>query len=471
MNKQRTAPLFDGLLHYLARSMTAFHTPGHRGGRGLDELFAGANLLALDLTELPDLDGASVEQRRAEAEGLAAEFFGAETSHFLVNGATEGILALLLSLGKPGDTVIVAGDCHLSVIHGLILADLNPVFLPPQWVPGWSLPMLPDAQTLRRAVAEHPGVCGVWLTHPSYAGVIGNIQALAQVVHDYNLPLLLDEAHGGYLQLAGIKTPEARDVADAWVQGAHKIMGSLTQTGLLHLKGKRLDHDRVARSLAWVRSTSPSYLLLASLDTLRRRLASRGEADFGRAVEKSNTLRRQLAAAGVCMLQAGSGESFQIDPLKLVVSFLDSGWTGPAAWRVLAEEFRVQPEFFDRDRVGFFFSGAQQEQDWSLLARALAEINARKYSAIPSLGPPPLERRETVLRPREAAFANSRDLPLLQAGDCIAASAVAPYPPGIPLWVPGERILAEAVRWLADFLAAGGHVTGLAPGGLVPVVA
>lgn len=470
MNKQSAAPLFDGLLHYLKRGMTGFHTPGHRGGAGLDGGFAHADLLALDLTELPDADGASVEQRRAEAQALAAEFFGADMSYFLVNGATQGILALLLSVGRPGETVIIAGDCHISVVHGLILAGLNPAFLTPQWVPGWSLPMLPTGKTLQCALEKHPSACAVLITHPSYAGVTGDLAGLAQVTHARGIPLLIDEAHGGYFQLAGLKMDEARDVADAWVHGAHKIMGSLTQTGLLHVRGDRIDHGRISRALAWVGSTSPSYILLASLDTLRRRLACRGQTDFRQAVEKSNIMKANLAAAGVRFLQPTVDGSFQVDPMKLVVSFLHNGGTGWDAWRVLTNEFRLQPEFYDRDQVGFFFSGTQPAGDWSLLESALKEMAGRKLPALPRLGPPPIENRKMVLSPREAGFAAAHDLPLSQAGGCVAAAAVAPYPPGIPIWIPGERIKEETVHWLTEFLAAGGTVSGLTREGLVSVV-
>lgn len=461
---QKDAPLFEALKNYLRRGIIPFHTPGHRGGQSLRDFGEMAReLLEFDLTEFSDLDGASTEVRRNEAQRLAAEFFGAETTHFLANGATEGVLALILAIGRPGDEIIVLRDCHISVIHGMILSGLRPVFVAPDWIPGWSLPCLPTPERIQSVLKAHPYAKAVWVTHPSYAGVTGELAPIAQVVHDAGLPLLVDEAHGGYLRWTGLSTAaEAKDLADAWVHGIHKIMGSLTQTGLLHLQGERIDHSRIAQTLAWVRSTSPSYLLLSSIDLVRRFMALNGVEYFERTAMAAARLRIKLEEDGICQLIPNPAKGFGLDPMKLVVSWLEQGWTGGEARQILSDLHRIQPEFFDRNHVGFFLSPMQHPRDFGLLRQAARYLVRHPHGpSLERVGPPPLQEGGLVYSPSEAVNAESEWIPYRRASGYIAAQSVAPYPPGMPIWCPGERITPDAIEWLQAFEAVGGGITGL----------
>lgn len=471
MLSQNNVPLLNAIKNYLRKGIVPFHTPGHRGGSALRGLSVrGQEPWALDLTEIPDLDGGSSEARRGEAECLAAEFFGAEETHFLANGATEGVLALLLALGSPGDEIIVVRDCHVSVVHGLILSGLAPVFVAPNWVPGWSLPCLPTPEQFQSVLDAHPRAKAVWITHPSYAGVTGALAPIAQVVHNAGLPLIIDEAHGGYLRWTGSDDLEARDLADAWIHGSHKIMGSLTQTGLLHLQGQRIDRSRIARTLSWVRSTSPSYILLSSIDVVRRFMAVDGKAYFERTASAALFLRNELASQQVRILSDSDEGYYSVDPMKLVVSWRDQGWTGSAARQCLAEKYRIQPEFFDRENVGFFFSPVQNPRDYQKLRQAALEINRVSIAApLASIGPPPLQEGVLKSPPRAASFEEMEWVPWNHAVGRIAGHCIAPYPPGIPLWCPGERISQNAVEWFGEFKKAGGIVTGI-KGEQVPVL-
>jgi arginine/lysine/ornithine decarboxylase len=460
MERQDRAPLFEGLRRYLSHHFTAFHTPGHRGGAGLIEFSEGPGVLAMDLTELADLDGETIQSWRAEAEQLASEFFGADQSHFLVNGATEGIQALALSIGEPGDEVIVVRDCHLSVIHGMILAGLKPVFISPDWLRDWNLPVLPPVSALEEALIKHPRAKAVWVTHPSYAGVIGDIHAWAETAHRAGKLFVVDEAHGGYLSLIDPSFPEAREVADAWVHGAHKIMGSMTQTGFLHLRHGRWDERRVKSALDWVRSTSPSYPLLCSLDLIRRRLCQEGARDLQRLAQSASTLRQALSTAGIQVLTGEGG--YRQDPVKIVLSWLPQGIDGYEAQRRLRSEYRIQAEYADGENVIFFLSPFQAPDELKMLATAGQRIAAgSQRPPIPRMSPPILKHGMPALSPREAAFKPGMLVEVDQAAGKVAASVIAPYPPGIPLWVYGEVIEEAQVAWLKAFLAAGGDVVGM----------
>src|SRR5690554_18589 len=263
--QQADAPLFQGLIRYAERvrtkQMVQFHMPGHRSGRGVDPLFRryGHALLGLDLTELKEVNyGHDPDFLLTAAEELAAEAFGAKTTFFLVNGASIGIGASLLALNSPGAEVLVARNCHLSMVNGLILSGMKPRFIPPRWIEG--LPVLPSAEAVEQAVGETPKAAGIFLTNPGYSGIYGPLDRVATVAKQYNLPLLIDEAHGGHLHYLGVQ--EAAQVgADLWVWGAHKILGALTQTGLLHIGGEFIEARRVGEALQLLASTSPSYLL------------------------------------------------------------------------------------------------------------------------------------------------------------------------------------------------------------------
>ena len=465
-----------------AREMIQFHMPGHRGGKGMAPLFRqlGGELFSLDLTELREINyGNDPDFLLKAAERLAAEAFGAQTTFFLVNGASIGIAASFLGLNAPGREVIISRDCHLSVINGLILSGIKPRFISPRWIEG--LPALPAPEVLEEAILECPGAAGAFLTNPGYSGLYGPLAQIAVVARRHNLPLLIDEAHGGHLRFFGV--PEAAAVgADIWVWGFHKIMGSLTQTGMLHLgKGAsvepgRLDPQRIVESLQILGTTSPSYLLLASLDSARRELFFHGERMFSAAARLGAKARRELRdIPGLRVFPAGKVPAgYGCDPTKVVLSFRPLGLSGWQAEEILCRRFRIQPEYADGNYLYFFLSYAQEEEEVDALIEACRRLAAsRGEEKDRSFGlqdrdgefaPPPWRNGTLELSPREAFQAPAAHISLEEAGDKIASSVVAAYPPGIPLWVPGERINPDLVEWGRALQRSGGYLRGVNTG-------
>lgn len=489
---QSTAPLLEGLMKYAARTrareMIQFHMPGHRGGKGLAPLFRqlGGDLFSLDLTELREINyGHAPDFLLKAAERLAAEAFGAQTSFFLVNGASIGIAASFLGLNAPGREVIISRDCHLSVINGLILSGMKPRFISPRWIEG--LPTLPTPEVLEEAILESPGAAGVFLTNPGYSGLYGPLAQVAEVVRRHNLPLLIDEAHGGHLRFFGV--PEAAAVgADLWVWGFHKMLGSLTQTAMLHL-GKsisrergRLDPHRIAESLQILGTTSPSYLLLASLDSARRELFFHGERMFSKAARLGAKARRELRdIPGLRVFPAGKlPAGYGCDPTKVILSFRPLGLSSWQAEEILCRRFRIQPEYADGDYLYFFISYAQEEEEVDALIQACRRVAASRNGEKDSFSSlqgrneeftsPPWRNGTLELSPREAFQAPAAHISLKEAGDKIAASVVAAYPPGIPLWVPGERISPDLVEWGRTLQKNGGYLRGV-DNGTIKIVA
>lgn len=491
---QEDAPLFEGLINYSRRGIAPFHTPGHRGGRGTPTLFRklGGQLLALDLTELKGLNlGRDPDFLLRSAEELAAEAFGARKTFFLVSGASIGIMAGLLSLDASGREVLVARDCHLSVINGLILSGIKPVFISPCWVGGF--PILPSPAKVEEALANTPNAAALLVTNPGYHGIYGPVEKLAQIAHRKGIPLVVDEAHGGHLSFLSAEPQGAGPLgADLWVWGVHKMMGSLTQTGMLHLNSDLLQAEAIRAALELLCTTSPSYILLASLDAARRQLYHQGREMFTKAAGFGESIREgirnidNIRVLSPQELPPGYG----LDPTKVAISLRSAGFTGIEAEEVLFQRYRIQPEYADSDYLYFFISYAQREKEIEDLITACHELAEGRVAANvgpsktaqradhagdrqgdPSsagnnrrLGPPPWTDQAPPVSPREAFFSPSEEVTLAKAAHRLAAETVAAYPPGVPLWIPGEMITSEMVEWAQGLQRIGGFLKGITDG-------
>ncbi|HBE77473.1 MAG TPA: lysine decarboxylase, partial [Firmicutes bacterium] len=288
---QSEAPFLEEVLRYSDHPLKAFHTPGHKAGLGLEQEWLRPGLWAqIDLSEIGALDW---ERALIKAQKLAAEFYQADQSFFLVQGASQGILAVILGAFAPGDKVLVARNCHSSVIHAIVLADLLPIYLELEFLDDWGLPVGIRERSLQQALMANPDCKGVILTNPTYQGVAEPLSHYRELIGERLL--IVDEAHGGYLGWSGLDGLDAYRFADAWVQGTHKMLGSLTQTGMLHLRGNRIDRVRINNSLELITTTSPSYILLASLDSKRRFLATTGTELFRKNIEMVMALKKNIA--------------------------------------------------------------------------------------------------------------------------------------------------------------------------------
>lgn len=453
-------PFFSELLRYLERGKTGFHTPGHRGGISWGDRWQPADLPRIDLTELSGLDW---ERAKTDAQRLAADFYQADQSFFLVQGATQGLHAAMLGCFNPGDRVLIARNCHSSVYNGLILADLIPIYIDIDYVPGWGIPEGVSLGSLQQAVKDHPDVKGVILTNPTYQGIATQVEDLRQAVGDRIL--IVDEAHGGHFGWWGKPDYSAYKAADLWIHGTHKFLGSLTQTGFLHLKGYRIDPEKIVRSMEWISTTSPSFLLMASLDLNRAYLAEEGRTLFSRSLSQALELKLNCASLpGIRVLQnddLASGER-AVDPWRLSCSWLDVGMTGYDVDRVLREEWDIQVEYADFNQVTLLLPPWQPSADLRKLVEAFQKM-AGEATGEQQLGP--LEFRMPIgpveVAPRKIAFAETRWVMLEAAVGQIAAEVIAPYPPGIPMVGPGERITWEIVNVLRDIQSAGGTVRGV----------
>lgn len=470
---QERAPLFEELQRYARQPLAPFHTPGHKAGRGLETDWASLGFPAhLDLTEIPAFDWAGAWE---EAESLAADFFGADQTFFLVQGASQGIIGGIPGVFSPGDTVLVGRNCHCSVIQGIILAGLNPIFIEAEFLPEFHIPAGINMDSLKRRVKEYPNCKGLIVTNPGYQGVAGRLQVFREIINDRIL--MVDEVHGGHFRWMGMDGYNAGDVADIWVQGTHKMFGSLTQTGLLHIRKGRIDPGQVKTKLALITTTSPSYILLASLDSNRRWLASNGARIF---TEKSPFIRefkeKLTQVEGIRVLnedQLTGSSKRVIDPWKISVHFQSVGFTGYQAETILREKYRIQAEYADLSQVTFLVAPWQAETELVQLAWALREIAGDIGHQLPRkldfMGNPPVSIPPLMMSPRDAGLQAGELISLHKAAGRISAAVIAAYPPGIPLIVPGELIRATEIEYIQEVLAQKGWVNGVDRQGMVRV--
>lgn len=497
---QAKTPILETLWQCATRIDRApFYTPGHKRGEGITQQllnYFGKAVFSADLPELPELDNLFAPQGIIqEAQELAAVAFGAEKTWFLVNGSTCGVEAAILATCGVGDKIILPRNVHNSAIAGLILSGAVPIFIAPAYDPVLDLAHSITPETVAAALAQHPDAKAVLMVYPTYYGVCGDLAAIVSVVHQYNIPLLVDEAHGSHFAFhPELPTPALAAGADLSVQSTHKVLGALTQASMLHVSGNRIDRDRLNKSLQLLQSTSPSYLLLASLDAARQQMALYGEelmAKTLRLADEAKNRISQIPSLSVLQLPAKTPGFSALDETRLTVTVSDLGITGFEADEILHQELGVTAELPSLQHLTFIISLGNTVADierliesFTVLAQRSTQVsqNSKVKSqktggrsnfsppAPPATPAPPAlfsPTPDSSLTPREAFFAPTETLPFHQTRDRISAELVCPYPPGIPVLMPGEIITSEALEYLQQIQASGGYITGCTDPSLV----
>lgn len=457
IRSQSRAPLFEALARYLGHEMLPFHTPGHKQGAAIDPQWielVGREIFRMDLTVLPETDclfhpTGAIRQ----AQQLAAKAYGADRSYFLVNGSTGGNLTMLMGVLFPGDKVIVPRHTHKSVIAGLIMTGALPVYVHPETAPDWDLILNVSPESIRKALVEHPGARAVFVSSPTYHGICCDLDSIVKIGHLEDRIVMVDQAHGPHLRFHPELPVSAMEAgADICVESSHKIITALTQASMLHVCGPNIDVRDLESVLLLTQTTSPSYLLMASLDLARRQMAVSGRAKLDRAINLAQEARLSInRIKGLYCLDAKDVAPFRLDPTKLTVFVDELGLTGYQASRILNRHYGIQAEMADWDHVAFIISIADSRVSCDRLVSSLRSMardhrrgrsNRKLRVHFPSKYPP------MSMTPREAYFAPYRTVALKQSVGEIPTEFITVYPPGIPVVVPGERITAEAVEYI-----------------------
>lgn len=472
-------PLVKALIEYAGQNIVRFHMPGHKGTNIFPRDFLD-NLIALDITEIPGMDNLYLPSGViAQAQMLAAKAFGADHTFFLVNGSTAGVLAMIMAACRPGDKLIIPRNSHRSVWSAIIIADVNPVYIQPRYDKENYLATQISAQDVERALDENPDAVGVVVVHPTYYGLCSHLEQIEKIVHERGKLLLVDEAHGAHFIFHSDLPPSAGELgADMWVQSAHKTLPALTQAAYLHVKGDRVDLRRVAQIIAMLQTSSPSYLIMASLDWARFFMESEGKPLIERLIHEvqavKSWLRNHVGFLTIDDYEKGE-EIAALDPTRLVLDVREFGITGYQAERILREA-GIQVEMSDMYRVVLICSVADDKRVFDILIKALDNLAKRlpdckvgKKTSCDNMSISQEIPRQ-MLSPREAFYSIIERVPLEKSMGRICAGIVGAYPPGIPYFCPGELIDKGGVEELLYIQRCGGVLFGVEKEGLIPVV-
>lgn len=405
----------------------------------------------MDLTELPGLDNLRYPKGVIyEAESLTSALYGVKRTFFLTQGSTCGLMAALLAVLKPGQSVLIPRNSHVSIINGLILADVNPIYMPVE-IDIYGIVTGVSQHTLRKQLQAHPDVAAVVLVHPSYDGRALAIESMIKDIHAAGLPAIIDEAHGAHLHFHEKLPVSSVDCgADIVVQSAHKTLAALTGAAWVHIQGNRVEEEKLEAAIQLLHSTSPSYLTLASLDACRSQLAYEGSKKLECLRHKINHFYNHIQ--GLNHVKILNQDDDGIDFTKLTLHIMSKT---PSNWVNTLQKEGIYPEKIEGNNVLLLTSLADERQNWSALAKVLKMIDEDLKDEVIN-AETPLSRfppTQCKLKPRDVFFASKEWISLVHSVGRVVATPVMLYPPGIPILLPGELITLDIINFINKFEA------------------
>ncbi|MEC2074755.1 aminotransferase class I/II-fold pyridoxal phosphate-dependent enzyme [Metabacillus fastidiosus] len=470
---QFETPLFTGLLEHAKKNPIQFHIPGHKKGAGVDpefRNFIGDNALSIDLINIGPLDDLhSPKGIIKRAQELAAEAFGADHTFFSVQGTSGAIITMIMAVCGPGDKIIVPRNVHKSVMSAIVFSGAVPIFIHPEIDKNLGISHGITTDTVEKALEQHPDAKGVLVINPTYFGVAADLKRIVEIAHSYDIPVLVDEAHGVHINFhEDLPLSAMQAGADMAATSVHKLGGSMTQSSVLNVKEGLVSTNRVQSILSMLTTTSTSYLLLASLDVARKQLATKGHELIDRAIKLANETRAKLNEIDLIHCVGpeilASKATFDYDPTKLIISVHELGITGYDAEKWLRESYQIEVELSDLYNILCLITPGDTENEANALVEALKTLSVQcKANELPTgtkaevlLPDIPL----LALTPRDAFYSETEVVPFEESAGRIIAEFIMVYPPGIPIFIPGEIITEENLLYIKTNLEAGLPVQG-----------
>ena len=470
-NNQEKTPLFTAVVEHAKKNPIQFHIPGHKKGQGMDEEFKnfiGENALSIDLINIAPLDDLHHPHGIIkDAQDLAAKAFGADYTFFSIQGTSGAIMAMIMSVVGPKEKIIVPRNIHKSVMSAIIFAGATPIFVHPEMDPKIGIAHGITPNSVKKALEQHPDAKAVLVINPTYFGIAGHLREIVEVVHEYEIPVLVDEAHGVHIHFHDELPLSAMQAgADMAATSVHKLGGSLTQSSILNIRGNLVNPLHVQSVMSMLTTTSTSYILLASLDAARRNLVMNGRQLLDEAIHVAQQARHQInEIPGLyCMGDdiLGTEATFDYDPTKLLISVKNLGITGYEVEKWLRREYNIEVELSDLYNILIIITPGDRSQDIDTLIGALrtladkhdVQVENDHYEVelpkIPAL----------AISPRDAFYAEADVISLEESVGHVIAEFVMVYPPGIPILLPGEVITQDNIEYIKKNMAAGLPVQG-----------
>lgn len=459
--------LFEKLARNGESNIYPCHMPGHKRN-GWGEL--PQQMYRMDITEIEGFDNLhQPEGILLELQKKAAKLCGAEESFYLVNGSTGGILSAVSAALPSGGHILMARNCHRSAYHAAYLRNLNISYLYSGILDEYDIFEAVTPGQVRAALERTPDIRAVLVVSPTYEGRIADIMGISEVVHEKGIPLIVDEAHGAHLGLSReVHENSCRQGADLVIQSVHKTLPALTQTALLHVSGKLIDRELLRRFLHIYQSSSPSYLLMASIDNALHYIEEYGENAFAEFRKRYDRMLERLSKCRV--LKFLPTDEKRQDLGKLLISVKDAEMTGRQLYDILLNKYRIQPEMAGESFVLAMFTVNDGQEGYERMAAALLEIDSY-LEGLKKTGNACQSKQYLKLWPENpntggytltAAWDGSKEEVLLEESEGrFAGEFVNLYPPGVPLLVPGERITGELCQRIRVWIQQGLTVQGI----------
>jgi len=459
---QKQLPYVEAVDQYIKEKRIPFHMPGHKQGKGVNKKLKkilGEKAFIYDLTEVDGLDYVNAPSGViADAEKLAAEAFGAKETFFLINGSTVGNQAAIISVIKEHEKILVARNSHQSTSAGLILSGALPIYAKPTLHKDSGFYPVTGYTEVEDLLKKHAGIKAVHITSPTHIGFMSDIKKIRKITNDNNIPLIVDEAHGSHFQFhPDLPTSAIALDADIVVQSTHKTIGSFTQTSMLHLvNSKHVSGEELQNILRLLQSSSPNTLFVMSLDAARHQMANEGKQLLTKTIKLARYLRNAInkMESFHCYGKEviGKEDIVSMDETKIFINVSKTGYTGYELEKILGRKYKIEIEMSDTNHILCFITIGDTQNSVNKLLHALKDIasrpkkrNSKKYDEI-FLTMPSIP--ELIMTPREAFFSSKRKILLSSSIGKISGEFIVPFPPDIPIIVPGERITKEILDYV-----------------------
>ncbi|HEY3605032.1 MAG TPA: aminotransferase class I/II-fold pyridoxal phosphate-dependent enzyme [Sporichthyaceae bacterium] len=465
------APVLEALLEFRRRGDIVYGPPGHRQGRGVDpEALAvlGESLFAADVLMLNGLDDRTESDGvLLEAEKLLADAVHAERTFFATCGSSMSVKTAMISVAGPGEKLLLARNTHKSVLAGLIISGIEPVWIPARHDEQYQVTHPPGPAEIGPLLAAHPDAKGVLVVSPTDWGSCADLPAIAQLCHDRGVPFVVDEAWGAHLPFHDRLPCWGMDAgADVVVTSVHKMGAAIEQSSTYHLQGNLVDPELLARRADVFGTTSSSALVYASIDAWRRQMVRDGKRLWGDALARADRVRAAIETLGGLQLlddrAVGPTGAADLDPMRITIDLHELGITGYTASDWLRAQRHLDVGSSDSRHLGIQLGAADDDESEQALIAGLRDLHrvARTLPAAPDVPLPgaALFGAEQAMTPQRAFFAPAEHIPTEQALKRVCAEMLSPYPPGVPVLLPGEVITAPALDYLVAGAAAGMHI-------------
>ena len=450
--------LYDRLKNYSEETIYPYHMPGHKRRAVTSQ---PKEIIELDITEIDGFDNLhQAEGILQEFQKEAADLYGAAESFYLVNGSTCGGLSAVSAVFPKGGHILMARNCHKSVYHAAYLRNLTISYLYPTLVNGYDVFEAITPEQVRMGLENNPDIQGVLIVSPTYEGRIANIEEIAEIAHARNIPLIVDEAHGAHLGFhKAFAENSCRKGADIVIQSVHKTLPALTQTALLHVNGNRVNREKLKRFLNIYQTSSPSYVLMASINSALNYIKSEGMVAFEQFVQRWDKMYDRLSECK--HLRFLPRDVNKQDIGKLVVFVGDVSITGVELYHLLRDKYKLQLEMASENSALAMFTIGDTEEGFERMTNALLEIDSELWGSHDVRVPIP-EFVPDIKMPLSLAWDyDTEECNLEHSVGRISGSFINLYPPGIPILVPGENISNILIMIINEYLDKGLNVQGI----------